>query len=184
MQIAGPEPTAVASFNYHQDHFSSVFGIQTSEGETAHTACLGFGEERITLALLQAHGLDPETWPADVRERLWGTALSAPAGTGMVSLLGLDPALYAPHEVHRGERTYTETNCYTDILIELLHARGDEPLAALGCTVRMDFEGDQWTFFKPAPDDLETMFGIDIHEMQPYRALPDQIAEQIVEGKP
>ena len=109
--------------------------------------------------------------------------VSAPAGTGMVSLLGLDPALYVPHEVHRGERSYTETNCYTDILIELMHARGDEPLAALGCTVRMDFEGDQWTFFKPAPDDLETMFGIDIHEMQPYRPLPDQIAEQIVEGK-
>ena len=29
-------------------------------------------------------------------------------------------------------RTYPETNCYTDIIIELLHARGDEPLAALG----------------------------------------------------
>jgi seryl-tRNA synthetase len=74
VQIAGPEPTAVASFNYHQDHFSSVFGIQTSEGETAHTACLGFGEERITIALLQTHGLDPETWPDAVRERLWGAA--------------------------------------------------------------------------------------------------------------
>jgi hypothetical protein len=43
----------------------------------------------------------------------------------------------------------------------------------------MDFEGDQWTFFKPPPEDLETLFGIDIHEMQPYRPLPQQIAEQI-----
>jgi hypothetical protein len=109
--------------------------------------------------------------------------MSAPTTTGMVSLLGLDPATYRPHDVHVGERTYTETNCYTDILIELLHARGDEPLAAMGFTVRMDFEGDQWTFFKPPPEDLEALFGIDIHEMQPYRALPDQIAEQIAEGR-
>jgi hypothetical protein len=85
--------------------------------------------------------------------------------------------------VHAHERVYAETNCYTDVLIELLHARGDEPLAVLGFTARMDFEGDQWTFFKPPPEDLETLFGIDIHEMQPYRPLPLQIAEQIELGR-
>jgi hypothetical protein len=105
------------------------------------------------------------------------------AAGGMVSLFGLEPASYVPHELHTGERAYTETNCYTDILIELLHARGDEPLAAMGFTVRMDFEGDQWTFFKPPPEDLELLFGVDIHEMQPYRPLPDQIAEQIAAGR-
>jgi hypothetical protein len=101
----------------------------------------------------------------------------------MISLLGLDPASYRPHEVHVGDRAYTETNCYTDILIELIHARGDEPLAAMGFTVRMDFEGDQWTFFKPPPEDLEALFGIDVHEMQPYRPLPVQIAEQLEAGR-
>jgi|HubBroStandDraft_6_1064221.scaffolds.fasta_scaffold34115_2 hypothetical protein len=104
------------------------------------------------------------------------------AATGFVSLLGLDPASYRSHSLHAPERTYVETNCYTDVLIELLHARGDEPLAALGATVRMDFEGDQWTFFKPFPEHLQLLFGIDVHEMQPYRALPDQVAEQIAEG--
>lgn len=103
--------------------------------------------------------------------------------TGLVSLFGLDPATYRPHEVHVGERTYTETNCYSDILIELLHARGDEPLAAMAFTVRMDFEGDQWTFFKPPPEDVELLFGVDIHEMQPYRPLPLQIAEQIAQRR-
>jgi hypothetical protein len=101
---------------------------------------------------------------------------------GMVSLFGLDPSTYRPHAVHTSPRTYVETNCYTDIVIELLHARGDEPLAALGSTVRVDFEGDQWSFFKPAPEDIEALFGVDVHEMQPYRALPDQIAEQIAAG--
>ena len=49
VQIAGPEPTAVASFNYHQDHFAHAFGIEMAAGGEAHTACLGFGEERIVL---------------------------------------------------------------------------------------------------------------------------------------
>lgn len=108
--------------------------------------------------------------------------MSAPAG-GAVSLLGLDPAAYEPHALHGPGRTYRETNCYADILIELLHARGLEPLAAMGFTVRTDFEGDQWTFFKPPPQDLERLFAVDIHEMQPYRALPDQIEEQLAAGR-
>jgi uncharacterized protein DUF1839 len=109
--------------------------------------------------------------------------MSAQAATRMVSLLALDPATYVPHEVHSAARVYGETNCYSDILIELLHARGDEPLAAMGFTVRVDFEGDQWTFFKPPPEDLEALYGIDVHEMQPYRPLPEQIEEQLARGR-
>jgi seryl-tRNA synthetase len=69
--IAGPEPTAVASANYHQDHFSSIYGIELHDGGIAHTACLGFGHERVVLGLLRAHGLDIEAWPDEVRMRLW-----------------------------------------------------------------------------------------------------------------
>ena len=108
--------------------------------------------------------------------------MSAQQGAA-VSLFGLDPAAYVPHAIHRGEATYTETNCYADVLIELLHARGDEPLAVMGSALRLDFEGDQWTFFKPAPHDLELLLGVDIHEMQPYRPLPEQIAEQLGAGR-
>jgi seryl-tRNA synthetase len=68
--IAGPEPTAIASFNYHQDHFSGAYGIEMETGGEAHTACLGFGLERIALALLRRHGLRPEEWPEEVREEL------------------------------------------------------------------------------------------------------------------
>jgi seryl-tRNA synthetase len=72
VQIAGPEPTAIASFNYHQDHFSGLYGITTADGGEAHTACLGFGHERIVLALMKTHGLDVSAWPAEVRAELWG----------------------------------------------------------------------------------------------------------------
>jgi seryl-tRNA synthetase len=65
------KPTAIMSFNWHQEHFASTYGIQTSKGETAQTACLGFGMERIILALFKTHGLNPAEWPAPVRQKLW-----------------------------------------------------------------------------------------------------------------
>jgi seryl-tRNA synthetase len=71
VHIAGPEPTALASFNHHQAHFGSTFGIELADGGVAHTACLGFGHERIVLALLRTHGFDPEGWPTEVRRELW-----------------------------------------------------------------------------------------------------------------
>ena len=64
------QPTAVSS-NYHLDHFGTGFGIESANGDAAHTACVGFGGERITGALLHTHGLDPEAWPRKVRSRLW-----------------------------------------------------------------------------------------------------------------
>lgn len=70
VMIAGPEPTAIASFNYHQAYFANLNGITARDGSEVHTACLGFGHERIVLALLQTHGLDLAAWPADVRAAL------------------------------------------------------------------------------------------------------------------
>ncbi len=72
VDIAGPEPTACASFNHHQDHFTSTFEITMADGGVAHTACLGFGHERIVLALLARHGLDIDDWPAEIAGRLLG----------------------------------------------------------------------------------------------------------------
>ena len=69
--ISSAEPTAVSSFNFHQDHFGSTFGIQLHNGNVAHSACLGFGLERITLALFRAHGMELRDWPREVRKRLW-----------------------------------------------------------------------------------------------------------------
>lgn len=64
-------PTALCSFNLHQNHFGDIFDIKTPDGKTASTACLGFGLERVTLALIKTHGFDPRTWPASVRSLLW-----------------------------------------------------------------------------------------------------------------
>jgi seryl-tRNA synthetase len=69
--------TAIMSVNYHQDHFGSTYDIRTATGEVAHSACLGFGLERVTLALLVRHGHDPAAWPGEVRRQLWGQGVAA-----------------------------------------------------------------------------------------------------------
>jgi seryl-tRNA synthetase len=61
--ISATAPTAVCSFNYHQDHFGRIFDIRTPTGEIAQTACLGFGLERCTMALFKTHGMVPAEWP-------------------------------------------------------------------------------------------------------------------------
>jgi seryl-tRNA synthetase len=62
---------AIMSVNHHQSHFAQMFGILTVDGEVAHTACAGFGMERVALALFHAHGFDVTQWSAEVRGRLW-----------------------------------------------------------------------------------------------------------------
>lgn len=69
--ISEEKPTAICSFNWHQEHFTGKFGIRRADGSTAHTACLGFGLERVTLALIKTHGFDVTQWPAEVRAQLW-----------------------------------------------------------------------------------------------------------------
>lgn len=69
--IAMDEPTAVASFNFHQDHFGTAFQIKLHDGRTANSACVGFGLERITLALFKAHGLRSALWPDRIRAYLF-----------------------------------------------------------------------------------------------------------------
>ena len=69
--ISEENPTAVCSFNFHQTHFGDTFDIKTPDGNAANTACLGFGLERVTMALFKHHGFKPENWPAEVRQQLW-----------------------------------------------------------------------------------------------------------------
>jgi seryl-tRNA synthetase len=69
--IGGPEPTAIASFNYHQDHFTLIYDLGFEGGAVAHTGCVAFGIERITLALFRAHGMDVRSWPREVGAELF-----------------------------------------------------------------------------------------------------------------
>jgi Domain of unknown function (DUF1839) len=102
----------------------------------------------------------------------------------MISVLDLDPATYERHAIHGEDRVWAETNCYADVWIELLHAMGYEPNAALPFTFTIDFEGDQWTFFKfPLPDIYE-MYGLHVQELAVWRPLSSHLEEQLERGRP
>lgn len=70
VDLSAEGPTAVASANYHLDHFGSPYELMLGDGSPAHSACFGFGLERLTLALFASHGADSSAWPQDVRRRL------------------------------------------------------------------------------------------------------------------
>jgi seryl-tRNA synthetase len=64
------KPTAIGSCNYHLDHFGVAFDIRTADDAVAHSACVGFGLERVALALFKTHGLEIGRWPQPVRDVL------------------------------------------------------------------------------------------------------------------
>jgi len=64
------KPTACMSFNYHLDHFGEPWGIRQTDGAVAISGCVGFGLERIALALFRHHGFEPAHWPAKARAAL------------------------------------------------------------------------------------------------------------------
>jgi seryl-tRNA synthetase len=68
--FAGASPTACMSFNYHREHFGNVWGIRDANEELAHTSCVAFGIDRLTVALFANHGLDVAAWPATTRRAL------------------------------------------------------------------------------------------------------------------
>jgi len=68
--ISSDTPGAISSGNYHEDHFGLTYSMSTHDGHVAHSACFGFGFDRIVVALYYTHGLKLEEWPVEVRERL------------------------------------------------------------------------------------------------------------------
>lgn len=100
-----------------------------------------------------------------------------------MNVLGLDASNYARHSLHADDRVWVEKNCYVDIWIELVHALGCEPLAMLPFVAAIDFEGDQWTFFKPPHDELRDLYGIDVQELNCWRPLIEHAVEFLADGK-
>jgi uncharacterized protein DUF1839 len=96
----------------------------------------------------------------------------------------IEAASYRRHAIHGEGRVWAETNCYTDLLVELVHGLGYEPSAMLAFTLAIGFEGDQWTFFKPALPDLYALYGLDVQELALWRPLHEHLVEQVERGNP
>ena len=96
---------------------------------------------------------------------------------------GLAPESYAQHPLHGQDRDWPQTNCYVDLWIEMLHAMGFDPRAALAFTLAQDFEGDQFTFFKFPLEDLSLLYGVETTELAIYDSVEAQCVEQIARGR-
>jgi len=99
-------------------------------------------------------------------------------------ILDITPERYQKHSLHSGDSSWSETNCYVDLWIELLHAMGHDPIAALPFTFAIDFEGDQWTFFKYPIADLYHLYGLDVQELNIWKPLRECVEIQISKGRP
>lgn len=97
-------------------------------------------------------------------------------------VLPVDAAGYRPHALHAPDRDWTETNCWLDMMIEVVHCLGFEPLAACAFTLSTDFDGDQWTLFKFPPEDLRGLFGIEVAEMYVWRPVIDHLEDNLALG--
>ena len=69
-------------------------------------------------------------------------------------LIEISPDGYEPHTIHSGERTWTETNCYLDLWVEVLHSLGLDPVPAAACAFGARFDGSLWTFLSFTPEEL------------------------------
>lgn len=101
----------------------------------------------------------------------------------LTAIPGLSPDGWQQHALHDSHRDWPETNCYTDLLIGMLHARGLDPVACLGICVTQDFEGDHFTFFKPGFEDLDRLYDLRILELAVYDNLEDHLCRQLARGR-
>ncbi|MBC3862787.1 DUF1839 family protein [Undibacterium jejuense] len=101
----------------------------------------------------------------------------------LCALPKIDVSSYQPHALHGAERAWAETNCYIDVWVEVLHAQDLNPLACLSMVFANDFDGDQWTFYKPPHEDLFALYGIDVQELNVWRGLLPNACEQLRRGR-
>lgn len=116
-------------------------------------------------------------------KRMSAQALLREVSPAAPRVLPIDPVGHRSHAMHAPERCWPQTNCYADLWIEALGALGMEPAAAFGFAVSQDFEGDQFTFFKPPLEDLEALYGLRVTELALYDDLVAHLELQAAQGR-
>lgn len=99
------------------------------------------------------------------------------------AIAGLDPSTYQRSPLHADDRIWPEKNCYIDIWIEVIHALKLEPRAVMPFVLALDFEGDQWTFFKPPHGELYDLYGLDVQELTVWKPLLEHAVEHLPAGR-
>lgn len=103
--------------------------------------------------------------------------------THVIACAGLQPSTYIRALPHAEDRLWPEKNCYVDVWIGLAHGLGLEPLAMMAFVIAIDFEGDQWTFYKPPHNELTDLYGFNVQELTVWKPLLEHAIEHLGAGK-
>jgi hypothetical protein len=107
----------------------------------------------------------------------------APADLRSASVWHLVPSSYQRHALHAENVAWVEKNCYIDLWIELLHAAKLEPTAMLPFVLASDFDGEQWTFYKPPHVDLLNLYGVSVQELNVFRPILEHALFHAAHGR-
>ena len=170
------KPTAVASCNYHLDHFGHAFGIRTADGEPAHTR----------LRRLRPGAHRPGAVPDP---RLRPRPLAGERATGAGTMMKTDPPA-GPGPLRSGTASTART------------ASGPRPIATSMCGSSCCTPGastpsppcrSPWRSISKAtsgrssssrsPTCIE-LYGLDVQELAVWRPLVRHVEEQVARGRP
>lgn len=108
---------------------------------------------------------------------------AAPAAAGL-GIAGLSPEGFAQHPLHRDESVWSNTNCYLDVWIELLHGLGHAPEPMFAAATAATAQGTQFEFLKVEHRDLEEVYGLRVGEHDIWLGLQEQVLLQLAAGNP
>ena len=109
------------------------------------------------------------------------TAAARPA-SARLGVPALTPSGFRPHPLHREDSTWSNTNCYLDVWIELLHGLGIAPEPLFAAAVAADAQVEQFEFLKLEHRDLEELCGIRVGEYDIWQPLDQQVLTQLRAG--
>lgn len=99
-----------------------------------------------------------------------------------VPVAGLTADGFRQHAVHRQDSVWSNTNCYLDVWIELLHGLGRRPEPLFAAAVAADTVVEQFEFLKVDHRDLEQVHGIRVGEYDVWRTLIEHVLTQMRAG--
>ncbi|WP_186304520.1 DUF1839 family protein [Kocuria palustris] len=99
-----------------------------------------------------------------------------------LGVVGLSAAGFEQHRLHRDESVWSNTNCYLDVWIELLHGLGHAPEPMFAAAVAAAAQTTQFEFLKVEHRDLEEVYGIRVGEHDIWLGLQEQVLQQLDAG--
>jgi seryl-tRNA synthetase len=66
-----PRTISCGSANLHEGFFGETFKLELPDKSPVFTGCVALGVERLALAVFTQHGLEPDRWPAPLRDAVF-----------------------------------------------------------------------------------------------------------------